>query len=398
MINQKIKFFITLVILLVSNAVCTDNLDIEKKRFFFSNKSPEYIDETIISFLDGKSLVAMAYVNKYCAAMLPKSKIWHNLVEKELGISLPRKFVLSNVDYLINCFNYTFKYWGPVGDQTADLIMSDSGSLVLNTACLCGKFQNDLYGREQMPRTTIIRREKNISETLWESCVIRTNNFITTVLEGCRTNVVSKDGSIFAGWYAKNAKADCKAFRWTELDGLEFLPIDGRSIALKITQEPENDYIPVISGVIRNEKGKESRFFWKKDTVEIIDGQKGLFSTSKTISDDGLVSVRTNFGFWTSQAGRSCGNTYESIEGILNTQGILPKGWHIESVNALSANGVFMAGFAFNQYKQRRAWLATIPRHHVPITVPSTYQKIKRFLASGCGLRKAPQNSLSGFR
>jgi hypothetical protein len=160
MINQKIKFFITLVILLVSSAVCTDNLDIEKKRFFFSNKSPEYIDETILSFLDGRSLVAMAYVNKYCAA-LPKSKIWHNLVEKELGISLPREFVLSNVDYLINCFKYTFKDCGPVEDQTADLIMSDSGSLVLNTAS-CGKFQNDLYGREQIPRTTIIRREKTL--------------------------------------------------------------------------------------------------------------------------------------------------------------------------------------------------------------------------------------------
>jgi hypothetical protein len=166
------------------------------------------------------------------------------------------------------------------------------------------------------------------------------------------------------------------------------LPIDGRSIALKITQEPENDYIPVISGVIRDEKGKESRFFWKKDTVEIIDGQKGSFSTSKTISDDGLVSVRTNFGFWTSQAVRLEGNFSESIEGILNTQGVLPKDYRIESINAISANGVFMAGFAVNQYKQRRAWLATIPRHHVPITVPSTYQKLNHYQLKlvGCDL------------
>ena len=280
MINQKIKFFITLVILLVSSAVGTDNLDIEKTRFFFSNKSPEYIDETILSFLDGRSLVSMAYVNKYLAAILPKSKIWHNLVEKELGISLPREFVLSNVDYLINCFNYTFKDLGPVKNQTTDLIMSDSGNtLVLNTDW-CGVIQNDLYGREQPSKTKIISVKKGFSD-LDRYRVIRNSKLITT-LYGCRINAISKDGSIFAGWYEKNPKEDCIAFRWSESGGLELLPMmDGRSIAFKITQEPEDDYVPVVSGIIQND-GKELRFSWKKDKVEIIDSQKSLFSTSKT--------------------------------------------------------------------------------------------------------------------
>ncbi len=345
------KIFILLVLLFFSQTEASGDLA-EQDIFRPFTHSARKVDEIIASFLPDNDQVAMTHVNKYFNYVIHNSKSWYDIAEKSLGIKLPKNFYFFRIDYLPNCFRYTFKDMGAVSSDYTGLRLSDDRSTVVLTK----------WGRLQTP-TTIIRNSRDIE------------------LEHCHANIVNVDGSIVAGWYSNTTVSGCRAFRWTAIKGLELLPLPAqRSIAFRITQRKEDDYIPVISGTITL-KGQETIFHWQGDLVTVTNNQASISTKLDTLSTDEVISVRPvscscSWAFWKSSPAR-CevgSESEEAIEDILEHQKILPKGLQLESVPSLSTDGVSMAGFG-TRNGEKRIWIATIPRSHTPRPPQLSYFK-----------------------
>ena len=159
------SLFILLVFLFVRQAAAAEDLDpivppkIAFRPFSFSVKD---LDEVIADFLPDNDLVIMTYVSKYWALIIPKSKSWNDIAEKRLKIKISEHFAFFRIDYLPNCFRYTFKGMGAVSSDYTGLQLSDDRSTVVLTK----------WERLQTPKTIIRNSQftRHRSRTLLCKC------------------------------------------------------------------------------------------------------------------------------------------------------------------------------------------------------------------------------------
>ena len=350
------KFLILLVIFLACKIKAAEVLDPIDTQVTPQRHFPTYIeeiDELIVLNLDGKTLVNLSKTNRYLRDLL--SPLWKNVAAKILGVPFPIEYPFYR-SYVSNNHNFTFQDIAAIDASDTRLLLADDGSTVVLP----------MWNHPQQPKTTIIKRMKR---------------HIT--LRGCYANVISPTGDIVAGWYT-SPEVGCTAFRWTEKKGLELLPIPSeKSIAFQITQKEEDEYNAVICGSTTDLEGKASFFHWRDDQLEVRHMPNARLSTKiNTLSTDEAILVKQDYRQWYGWSRCAIrrdnqSQINESIEEILKSQNLLPKGWLLEDVNAISSNGVFMAGFG-KKDGQRKIWMATIPRSHIPVAPkPSFCQKIQ---------------------
>jgi len=316
------------------------------------NGLPPEMHGIIVSNLDGLSLIALSKVSRYWKKFLLDDMYWEN-VAKELmftGIRPSKEVYPCLRLFVLRCFSYTFQ---DLGEQnfSVNLFVSADGSTIVMP-----KWENK-PGERNPPVTTVLTLSKG-------------RNY--RGIQGCYANGVNADGSVIVGWSDKTGH-ECQAFRWTKDTDIVPLFESDRSVAFSVSPDGL-----VVSGETRVD-GSSLVFRCGKDTMDF---SAEFLSSSKTESSDGFVRVYTgDDGFFFSRPSPyrwdEKHDVIESIAKILKRQNVLPEGWDLKSVQAVSTNGIFVVGTG-KYHGADRMWMATIPRFHddnrplVPMQEPKT--------------------------
>jgi len=179
-------------------------------------------------------------------------------------------------------------------------------------------------------------------------------------------NWVSGDGSVIVGFVANPFPTHIEAFRWTQATGMVGLgDLDGGAFASTAAAGSADGSVIVGRGT--SASGEEA-FRWTQATgmVGLGDLPGGVFrSSASDVSADGTVIVGTGVGgvggadeafLWTAEDGMR-----RLRDLLVDDLGLDLTGWSLRQANAISDDGLTIAGWGVNPDGEGEGWVATIP-------------------------------------
>jgi probable HAF family extracellular repeat protein len=176
-------------------------------------------------------------------------------------------------------------------------------------------------------------------------------------------NAISADGSTVVGW-GTVASDRMRAFRWTASSGLVDLGlVPGLTQVQSQAFAVSADGSVVVGYVSDSSQGNRRAFRWDPASgmTALPYPGPGFITAAYGVSADGRVIV----GSWTNPIQRSTAAAWIngdllSIPALLVGMGVSLEGWILESAQAVSADGLVVAGYGTYQGVMS-GWVAVIP-------------------------------------
>lgn len=181
-------------------------------------------------------------------------------------------------------------------------------------------------------------------------------------------NAISRDGNVIVGM-SQSATGRSDAFRWTEAGGMQMLPLlSGATSGWAYGTNHDGSIVAGRSGGIG--------VLWMGNSVQALTNPVGWTGAGATdVSDDGSVVIGSLNNatqilvphIWTPSAGWQTPATYFAAQGF-----VLPEGWEVSSLNALSADGRTFAGtYNLTGEITPQAFVLTVPAPNTLLMIAS---------------------------